>query len=567
LNHSRWNLLPPVPDKHLAKHPSFPPLIVQILYNRGLTEPSQLQSFITGDKSLANDPFLLPDMHQAVARIYQALLSDEKIAIYGDFDADGITATALLVQGLSALGGKAIPYIPHRLTEGYGLRKAALENLHQQGISLVITADCGITSLPEVKKARKMGLNIIITDHHTPLPEIPPAIAIVNPKLTNSNYPFSELTGVGVALKLLQALFQSIGKETQLDKLMDLVALGTIADMSPLLGENRYLVKEGLKLINTAPRLGIKEMIIQAGLNLGSIDAESVSWTIAPRLNAAGRLEHAMTSYKLLMTDSPQEAYQLATWLDQKNTERQKLTATTLAQAREQVLAQGISPLLVASDKDYLVGIVGLVASRLSEEFYRPAIVIKTGERVSSGSCRSIPEFNIIAALNQCSGLLSQFGGHSQAAGFTLPTKNLAHLQATLLQLATTQLAGVDLRPHLDIDAEVTLPDLGGDTFRITQQLAPFGRGNPVPTFLSRKVEVINCRTMGNNGGHLRLKLRQGGCIWDGVGFRLGNYLAEVASSLDIVYNLEIDKWRGEERLRLNILDFAPTTQTEPGNH
>ena len=506
-------------------------------------------------------------MHQAVARIYQALLSDEKIAIYGDFDADGITATALLVQGLSALGGKAIPYIPHRLTEGYGLRKAALENLHQQGISLVITADCGITSLPEVKRARKMGLNIIITDHHTPLPEIPPAIAIVNPKLTNSNYPFSELTGVGVALKLLQALFQSIGKETQLDKLMDLVALGTIADMSPLLGENRYLVKEGLKLINTTPRLGIKEMIIQAGLNLGSIDAESVSWTIAPRLNAAGRLEHAMTSYKLLMTDSPQEAYQLATWLDQKNTERQKLTATTLAQAREQVLAQGISPLLVASDKDYLVGIVGLVASRLSEEFYRPAIVIKTGERVSSGSCRSIPEFNIIAALNQCSGLLSQFGGHSQAAGFTLSTKNLARLQATLLQLATTQLAGVDLRPHLDIDAEVTLPDLGGDTFRITQQLAPFGRGNPVPTFLSRKVEVINCRTMGNNGEHLRLKLRQGGCIWDGVGFRLGNYLAEVASYLDIVYNLEIDKWRGEERLRLNILDFAPTTQTEPGNH
>ena len=540
---------------------------MQILYNRGLIEPSQLQSFITGDKSLAGDPFLLPDMHQAVARIYQALLSGEKIAIYGDFDADGITATALLVQGLSALGGKAIPYIPHRLTEGYGLRKAALENLHQQGISLVITADCGITSLPEVKKARKMGLNIIITDHHTPLPEIPPAIAIVNPKLTNSNYPFSELTGVGVALKLLQALFQSIGKETQLDKLMDLVALGTIADMSPLLGENRYLVKEGLKLINTTPRLGIKEMIIQAGLNLGSIDAESVSWTIAPRLNAAGRLEHAMTSYKLLMTDSPQEAYQLATWLDQKNTERQKLTATTLAQAREQVLSQGISPLLVASDKDYLVGIVGLVASRLSEEFYRPAIVIKTGERVSSGSCRSIPEFNIIAALNQCSGLLSQFGGHSQAAGFTLPTKNLARLQATLLQLATTQLAGVDLRPHLDIDAEVTLPDLGGDTFRITQQLAPFGRGNPVPIFLSRKVEVINCRTMGNNGEHLRLKLRQGGCIWDGVGFRLGNYLAEVASSLDIVYNLEIDQWGGEERLRLNILDFAPTTQTEPGNH
>ncbi|TET68102.1 MAG: single-stranded-DNA-specific exonuclease RecJ [Dehalococcoidia bacterium] len=562
LSHCRWNLLPPVPDKHLLIHSGFPPLIIQLLYNRGLREPRQLQSFLSSDESLSNNPLLLPDMHQAVARIYQALLSNENIAIYGDYDADGITATALLVQGLSALGGRAIPYIPHRLTEGYGLKKAALESLYQQGVSLVITVDCGITSLPEVKKARRMGLDIIITDHHTPLPEIPPAMAIVNPKLPNSTYPFSELTGAGVAFKLLQALFQSLGREEHLAKLMDLVALGTVADISPLLGENRYLVKEGLKLINATPRLGIKEIITQAGLNIGSLDAESISWVIAPRLNAAGRLEHAMTSYKLLMTDSPEEAYRLATWLEQKNTERQKLTATTLAKAREQVLAQGISPLLVASDNDYFIGIAGLVASRLSEEFYRPAIVIKSGEKICIGSCRSIPEFNIIAALNQYSHLLSQFGGHSQAAGFTLPTRNLARLQESLLQLATTQLAGVDLRPRLDIDAEVALPDLGGDTFQITQQLAPFGRGNPLPTFLSRRVEVIDCRTMGNDGEHLRLKLKQGGTRWDGVGFRLGNYLAEVASPLDIVYNLEIDRWHGEERLRLNILDFAPTKQT-----
>ncbi|MFQ5996268.1 MAG: single-stranded-DNA-specific exonuclease RecJ [Dehalococcoidales bacterium] len=562
MSHCRWNLLPPVPDKNLLVHSSLPPLIVQLLYNRGLKEPSQLQSFLAGDESLSGSPLLLPDMHQAISRIYQALLSSENIAIYGDYDADGITATALLVQGLSTLGGKVIPYIPHRLTEGYGLKKTALEHLQQQGISLVITVDCGITSLPEVKKARRIGLDVIITDHHTPLAEIPPAMAIVNAKLPNSAYPFSELTGAGVAYKLLQALFQSLGREEHLGKLIDLVALGTIADISPLLGENRYLVKEGLKLINATPRLGIKEMITQAGLNSGNLDAESISWIIAPRLNAAGRLEHAMTSYKLLMTDSPQEAHRLARWLEQKNAERQKLTATTLAKAREQVLAQGISPLLVASDNDYFIGIAGLVASRLSEEFYRPAIVIKTGEKVCSGSCRSIPEFNIIAALNQCRHLLSQFGGHSQAAGFTLPTKNLVRLQDRLLQLATTHLAGVDLRPRLDIDAEVTLPDLGGDTFQITQQLAPFGRGNPLPTFLSRRVEVIDYRTMGNGGEHLRLKLKQSGTRWGGVGFRLGNYLAEIASPLDIVYNLEIDRWGGEERLRLNILDFAPTNQT-----
>ena len=558
MNHSRWNLLPPAPDECLVSASGLPRLLVQLLYNRGLTEPSQLELFITGDKRLSGDPFLLPDMHRAVSRVYQALLSGEKIAIYGDFDADGIAGTALLVQGLSILGSEAIPYIPHRLTEGYGLKVAALETLRQQGVSLVITVDCGITALIEVKKAKRMGLDTIITDHHTPLPEIPPALAIINPRLPGSPYPFTELTGVGVAFKLLQALFQSIGKEEQLYKVMDLVALGTVADMAPLLWENRYLVKEGLRLINVTPRLGIKEMITQAGLEIGNIDAESISWILAPRLNAAGRLAHAMTSYKLLVTDSLQEARGLTIWLEQKNAERQRLTSNVLAKAREQVLAQGISPLLVASDKDYPVGIAGLVANKLSEEFCRPAIVIKTGEKISSGSCRSIPEFNIILALTQCSSLLAQFGGHSQAAGFSLPTRNLPHLLESLLQMATTQLEGIDLRPQLDVDAEVTLPELGGDTFQIIQKLAPFGRGNPQPAFLSRGVEVVDSRTMGSNEEHLRLKVKQENIVWDGVGFGLGNYLAEVSSRLDIVYNLEIDRWGGEERLRLNILDFAP---------
>ncbi len=559
MNHYRWNLLPLVPDEHLAKTSGFSPLITQLLYNRGLTEPSQLELFITGDKRLSGDPSRLPDIQPAAARIYQALLSGENIAIYGDFDADGITGTALLVQGLSALGGRVIPYIPHRLTEGYGLKTTALENLHQQGVSLVISVDCGITALAEVKRARRLGLDIIITDHHTPLPEIPPAIAVVNPKRADSSYPFSELTGAGVAIKLLQALFQGIGKEEQLDGLFDLAALGTVADMAPLQGENRYLVKQGLKLINTAPRLGIKEIISQAGLSVGSLDAESISWIIAPRLNAAGRLAHAMTSYKLLMTNSPKEAQGLAVWLEQKNGERQRLTTKTLTKAREQILAQGISPLLIAADSDYPLGIAGLVASRLSEEFYRPAIVIRSGEKMSSGSCRSIPQFNIIQALNQCSRLLSQFGGHSQAAGFTLPTKNLARLEHNLSQLAATALAGADLRPQLDIDAEVTLPDLSGDTFNTIQQLAPFGRGNPAPTFLSRRAEVVDCRTMGNGREHLRLKLKQGSMVWDGVAFRLGEFLAEVSPRLDIAYNLEIDRWGGQERLRLNIMDFAPS--------
>ena len=265
-----------------------------------------------------------------------------------------------------------------------------------------------------------------------------------------------------------------------------------------------------------------------------------------------------MSSYRLLMTDSPQEAHELALWLEQKNTERQRLTSKALTKARAQILAQGISPLLMAGDKDFPVGICGLVANKLSEEFYRPAIVIKTGEQTSSGSCRSIPDFNIINALTQSSNLFSHFGGHSQAAGFTLPTRNLPRLQQALLELATTQLEGVDLRPKLDIDAEVMLSALGGNTFRAIQQLAPFGQGNPQPTFLTRRVEVVDCRTMGSNGDHLRLKLKQANTVWAGVGFGMGNYLTELSAPLDIVYNLEIDRWGGEETLRLNILDFAP---------
>jgi single-stranded-DNA-specific exonuclease len=495
-------------------------------------------------------------MHRAVARVYQALLSGESIGIYGDFDADGITATAALVQGLSALGGKAIPYIPHRQTEGHGLATAALKNLYHQGVSLVITVDCGVTDAVQVMKARKMGLDIIITDHHNPPPEIPDAVAVIDPKLTGSAYPFSQLAGVGVGFKLLQALLRSIGKEEQADAVMDLVAIGTIADMSPLTSENRYLIKEGLRLMNASPRPGIRELMSQTGINDGGLDTERISWVIGPCLNAAGRLADGLIGYNLLMTDSPPEAKELATWLTQKNEERQRLTAQTLDRAREQVIARGLPPLLIADDRDYLSGIAGLVAGRLTEEYYRPAIVIQTGEKVSHASCRSIPEFNIIAALNQFSHLFTQYGGHAQAAGFTLPTGNLPGLKEELSRLVAEQLAGVELMPHLDIDAQITLPELGGDTYQTTQRLAPFGVGNPTPTFLSRRVEVLERRTMGNGGDHLRLKLRQGGIVWDSVGFRLGGFLSELSPLLDIVYNLEIDRWRGKEQLRLNILDF-----------
>ena len=561
MSHLRWNLLPPVPDKYLSSASGFYRLIVQLLYNRGFTDSSDMHSFITGGKDLLNNPFLLPEMHQAVSWIYQALISGKKIAVYGDYDTDGVTATALLVQGLSLLGGNVVPYIPHRQFEGYGLTINALESLHRQGVSLIITVDCGITNVSEVKKAREMGLDIIITDHHTPSPEIPSAIAVINPRTPNSRYPFKNLTGVGVAYKLLQALFQSKDQELQLKNMLELVALGTIADISPLVGENRYFVKEGLQIINTDPRPGVKELIKQSKLTVGNLDTRNISWVIVPCLNAVGRLAHALPSYDLLMTDNYKMASELAQLLLKNNVERQKLTVTSLANAREKVLSQGISTLLMTDDEDYPLGITGLVAGRLSEEFYRPAIVVKTGEEVSTGSCRSIPEFNIIAALNQFHDLLSRFGGHSQAAGFTLPTKNLTLLEQRLSYLATAQLQGADLRPHLDIDALMNLRDLGGDTFQSIQTMAPFGCGNPVPVFLSRGVEVVDSRTMGNNSNHLRLKVRMDGSVWDGVGFRLGNHQTEITPRINIVYNLEVDNWKGKENLRLNIQDFASSSR------
>ena len=564
MSHSRWNLLPPVPvlpEKDGSSR--YSPLLVQLLYNRGISRPEDFPAFLASDRSLMGDPFLLSGMQEAIIRINRALLSGETVGIYGDFDADGITATAVLVQGLSILGGKAVPYIPHRQTEGHGLTISVLKRLYEQGVSLVISVDCGITDVAEVKKAMKMGLDVIITDHHSPFEEIPEAVAVINPKLTASPYPFSNLAGVGVAFKLLQALFRNLGKEEQIDCVLDLVAIGTIADMSPPLGENRFLIKEGLKNMNASPRPGIRELINQTRLEMGNLDADRISWVIAPCLNAAGRLADGLTGYNLLMTESEKEAQELALWLTRKNEERQRLTAATLIRAREQVIAQGLPPLLITADKEYPMGIAGLVASRLTEEFYRPSIVIHTADTVSHASCRSIPEFDIIAALNKFSRYFSRYGGHAAAAGFTMPTKDLPELENELSAFAEEKLSGVELRPHLNIDAQVTLRDLAGDTYPTTQLLAPFGHGNPVPAFLSRGVEVLERRTMGNSGEHLRMKLRQNSTVWDSVAFRLGNHQAEFAPRIDIVYNLEVDNWGGKKQLRLNILDFKRSSEQE----
>jgi single-stranded-DNA-specific exonuclease len=532
--------------------------VAKLLYNRGITNPSEAEIFLKADKRLCIDPFSLPDMHQAVNRVYKALMSGEKIAIYGDFDADGITATALLVQGLTEMGGDVMPYIPHRQHEGYGLKIPALEKLRKQGVSLIITVDTGITAFAEIEKANKMGLDILVTDHHVPLPELPPAKIIVDPKRIDSQCPFIEFAGVGVAFKLLQAMLSGSNKDDLINSSLELVTLGTIADMSPLLSENRHWVKSGLHLLNKTKRVGLVELMNIAGIERGKLTAETVSYQIGPRLNSAGRLDDAGTSYQLLVTQDKVQANMLAMELEEKNKERQRIVIETYEKARAQILQDGADrPLLMACDADYPAGVIGLVAGRLADEFYRPVIMVKIGADTCRGSARSIQEFDMMAALKTCHHLLTKYGGHARAAGFNVPTRDLPQLQKNLRLLATEQLTGLDLRPHINIDAEVSLSIFSKGVFDEIRHLEPYGVGNPAPIFLSRKVEVVEQKLVGGQNDHIKLKLKQDGIVWDTIGFRLGSYIGELARHIDVVYSVEVDNFNGKGQLRLNLLDFA----------
>ena len=554
--HTHWKLLPAA-DKPLD-HGGIHPLVAKLLSNRGVTAASEADIFLKADSRLSIDPFTVPDMHQAVNRVYKALLSGEKIAVYGDFDADGITATALLVQGLTELGADVIPYIPHRLYEGYGLKVAALEKLRKQGVGLVITVDTGITAFAEIEKANKMGLEVLVTDHHVPLEMLPPARIIVDPKRTDSQCPFTEFAGVGVAFKLLQAILASSNKPELINNSLELVTLGTIADMSALLSENRFWVKSGLHLLNKTKRVGLVELMNIAGIERGKLTAETVSYQLGPRLNSAGRLDDASASYQLMVTRDKVEASMLAMELEEKNKERQRIVAETYEKARLQILQDGAErPLLMACDADYPTGVMGLVAGRLADEFYRPAILVKIGSETCRGSGRSIQEFDLMSALKSCHHLLTKYGGHARAAGFNVHTRDLPQLQKMLRTMATEQLTGLDLRPHINIDAEVSLSVFSKGVFDEIRHLEPYGMGNPAPIFLSRKVEVVEQKLVGGQNDHIKLKLRQDGIVWDTIGFRLGSYAGDLARHIDVVYNVEVDNYNGKGQLRLNLLDFA----------
>ncbi|MDH4135426.1 MAG: single-stranded-DNA-specific exonuclease RecJ [Anaerolineae bacterium] len=559
----RWQVAPPPPPGHTAGFPGLSPLIVQLLYHRGLDTPSKVQTFLKGDWPEDN-PFRLKGMNEAVTRLRQAIRQREPIAVYGDFDADGVTATALLVETLSALGAQTEPYIPHRV-EGYGLNKDALHQLAQKGIKIVVTVDCGIRATDEIAYGCGLGLDIIVTDHHSPAEELPPATAAINPKQVDCHYPFKKLAGVGLAFKLAQALLRANRQtpvargKVDLDEedLLDLVALGTVADLAPLLEENRALVRRGLEKLNQPQRLGLQALISQAGVRPGQITATTIGYVLGPRLNAAGRLDTAMASYNLLTSSSPAGARSLALELEEANSERQRLTVDTLERAREQVLAIGEEErLFFVAAKDYLPGIVGLVAQRLTDEFYRPSVVVELGLERSRGSARSIPEFNITAALDQCSDLLVKYGGHSAAAGFTVTNAKLEPLQERLRQIAMHQLEGVELLPTLSIDAEVDLSEMNWATHALLEQLEPFGYANPTPVFLSREVIVRDARVVGER--HLKMTLSDGRAVWDAIAFRQGGWAGKLSHRIDVVYTLEVNEWNEEKRLQLNVKDLRP---------
>jgi single-stranded-DNA-specific exonuclease len=557
--HRRWLVRPQAPA--LVDGP-FPPLIRHLLYHRGVRSENEATRFLFLESQPEHDPHLLPNVERAVERLSTAIRDSESIAVFGDFDVDGVTAAALLTEALGELGANVTAYIPNRFSEGYGLNVDAITTLREQGASLLLAADCGTSSIEEVEHARRLGMDVIILDHHTVPPELPPAVALVNPKLlpeAGQESPLGELASVGVTYKAMAALYQAAGRDWQPQRFLDLVAIGTVADLAPLVGENRYLVKEGLAAIAKAERPGLSALIAAAGLQPECVDSEAIAYTLGPRLNAAGRLTHANLSLRLLLTQDEGEAGVLAQELNALNQERQRQTEQALATAAELLTAEDTqAPLVFIGHPNISEGIVGLVASRLVDEHYRPAIVCQNGESESRGSCRSIPEFDIIDALRRQEHLLVRYGGHPRAAGFTVANTNLPALKEALLERAASELEGIELSPALTIDAELPLGRLRGDDIRWLQHFQPYGQDNPEPTFLSRSVSVTQTRLLGNNGQHLRLKLKDGRVTWPAIAFGMGERAVEPGQRVDVVYSLANERW-SEDALELRIKDFAPT--------
>jgi single-stranded-DNA-specific exonuclease len=565
-HNKRWIIQPPITPQAGESLSIFPPILKQILFNRGYATEAEARAFIKAEPNANTDPFQLTGMNIVVDRIRYALEHNEPIAIYGDYDVDGVTATALLVQALQGLGANIRGYIPNRFDEGYGLNKDALDSLKEDGVKLVITVDCGIRSPDEAHHAQTIGLDLIISDHHHPDgSNLPPALAVINPKQHGDPYPDKDLAGVGIAYKIAEALFdlQSFGPAQDqpstfnLQDLLDLVALGTVADLAPLVGENRALVRKGIRQIRETKRQGLFSLAGIAQMDIKKINAGSIGFMLGPRLNASGRLESALASLELLTTTDFMRAGQLAQQLDVQNRQRQSITRSMQQQAEEIALSEDPEAfLLFAAHEEFNPGVIGLAASRLTEIYYRPAVVAAKGPAETRGSCRSIPEFHITDALDQCRDLLVRHGGHAAAAGFTVRNENLPELVTRLKAISKSQLEDKDLRQTLTADMEVALEELNFEVLKHLTYLEPTGYGNPEAVFVSRDVRLRSSRTVGAEGKHLKLSLEDGrGAMFDSIGFRLGGLQSALPPRVDVMYTLEANEWNGRKSLQLNLKD------------
>lgn len=562
----RWTSQSAPPPAFLQSLPSdLSPLLGRVLWNRGIDQPDAIASFLSASYNDLHDGLLLKGMDRAVARVRQAIEQGESVAVYGDFDTDGVTGVTLLKQVLTALGLEVLPYIPHRVSEGYGLNEAAVERLAQHA-QLLITVDCGISNVEEIARAQALGLDVIVLDHHTPPAVLPPAHAIVNPKLDDCPYPYKSLAGVGVAFKLVQSLHRAGVRIPLLGRdMLDVVALGTVTDMMPLTGENRILVKHGLVALNETSRPGIRALLDAAAVQR-PIDARTIGFTLGPRINAAGRLDDAIQAYRLLLATSEDEARSLASELNAINIQRQQLTVRLVEHAQELVLRSGKADdqIIVIHDEAFAAGVVGLVAARLVEQYARPVLVLERGKQTSRGSARSIDGFSMIDVLTETGDLLDKFGGHTMAAGFTIRNERLPQFESALQAIAARELPTAVLVPRLAIDAALPFDQITLDLFDQIRLLEPYGHGNPEPVWATRGLQVVDLRTVGRDQQHLKLRLRKGRTTVDALWWRAAVHAATIRdwSTLDVAYTLGVDNYRGQRTVRLEVKDVRPTGST-----
>jgi single-stranded-DNA-specific exonuclease len=553
----KW-IWPQASKESESSMPGFSRIESEILKSRGFQDPSKAEEFLSHANLIESDPFLLVGMKEAVERLVLALEKQERVLVYGDYDADGITATAVLVEVFREIGLDTGYFIPDRITQGYGLHSNVLRDFRENGVDLVVSVDCGIRAVDAVEVANSIGLDVIVTDHHELGERMPDAFAIINPKQASDPYPFKGFAGVGLAYKLAIGLATETKHEPE-KSLLDLVALGTVADLAPLVDENRALVIGGLEKLKSTSRSGLVALSQAAGLSGRSIGTETIAFGLAPRINAIGRLDDASKAVDLLLTDDVALAFKLATELDQTNRKRQKMTSDIVGLARMKI-EEGLEfgDILFVGDESFHEGIIGLAASRLSDEYSRPAIVANTRDEVTRASARSIPGFNITGALEACSELLIRYGGHKAAAGFSLLTENIYQFQQKINQVARETISEMDRIPTVEIDTEVNLNELNFNLLSFLDKVQPCGIGNPVPLLGARGVRVESSRLVGKERKHLKLMLKQGGQIFDSIAFNQGSMIRKLTPTIDVAFHFERNDYMGIEGRQLNVQAINP---------